>query len=232
MSQTRDQLQALAYQLADMESDTGFMPNAEVQGYINAGVRRFVRMISQWGGEAWFRSPVSVNTTADVATIAWSAIVASTSIEPEIYGITATIGDNEVTLEPIDFGRRDRFEDVNGWDDLSPIYYSLEQSGIRFFPTPDAAYALTIWITTEQPATLTAGSSTIEAHGFEEWIAYHAAIQMLTKEKSETADVRAERDKIEREAFDYFISGRDHGYPERVRDVRGARRDDMRRRWT
>ena len=220
MSERLDDLRTLARRLSDTENATGFIPDAEVTTYINHGIRRLRDRLVDHGGEPWFRKSGTVNTVANQATVSYP------SDFRKMIGISVTLSGNDVSLEPLDFMQRDRFDDVNGWDNIGPIFYSLEQDNIRLYPTPDSVQTLTIHYLADFTA-LVNDADTIEAYGYEDYAAYYAAVMIRLKEDVDPSALIVERDRILQDAI-MHLSSRDHGHPEpAVRDVRAMRTDRL-----
>jgi hypothetical protein len=178
-------------QHVDIVGATAWLTDAEVDRRLNESLSRLYGQLVVARGEEYYRTSTGGNTTANTATYALPATMLS------LLGIDVTISGEVFTIKRIGFEERNRFQNVTGWNQMQQIRYSLEGSNVRFFPTPDGVFPVTIWYVPVF-TNLAADDDTFEGYSnWEHWAVVDAAKAVFAH--------------------------RDRGEPPAARDIRGSR---------
>ena len=138
----------------------------------------------------------------------------------KLVGVDKQIsGSDYASLKPYNFNNRNRNRLIDRYNGVYPIVrYRIIGSKLYFTPDDQALGNYRIWYV-PAASELTQDSDTVDGvNGWEEYIVVDCAIKCLTKEESDTADLRADLAKI-RKRIDDTALNRDVGEPERIQDV-------------
>lgn len=200
--------------VTDIEGATGRFPDAELHDYLKTSHRKWVDFILNHGGSHLFETTHSVSTAPPASTVSLA------SNHYRLVGVDAVAGGVTRTLRPLPVGERNRWNfDGVSWQGTGRIYYRVLGSVLRLYPTPDAAYSLTIHYIPEADVDFTTGSNTIDGfNGWDEFVVLEAAMLVLDKDNRK-------KDHVERRLADLrnsvvsSVRGLDVGEPDVVGDV-------------
>lgn len=199
---TLTDLQNRALDYADM-TGSAFPVTARLIDYINAGYSELYEMLIAAYGSDYVRSTST----------------------------TALVGGTEEYALPTDF-----YKMIRVWEVVGSSRYSVDRfelSHIAGFKTtgPASAGTLSLWYA-PQLVKLASGSDVIHVSvctGWEDFIALHAAIRLLSRQQTDTSALMAERETIRQRIIDN-AGPRDLGIPGEIEDHYqrwGGIRDDQ-----
>lgn len=202
-------------QLTDIENAANRFPDAEIQDYLKTAHRKWLDFLFNNNGSHLLEI---VNSATN--TVAGTATINKPGSNPyRIIGVDAVVGGVTRTLRPLPHGERNRFNsDTLTWQSQRQLYYRLELTSIRLFPTPDAAYNVIVYYVNSGNLDFT-GSGFVDGYnGWEEYIVLEAALMVLDKDNRR-------KEHIERRLADLkdsiisSVRGIDDGEPQVVTDV-------------
>lgn len=217
LSSVRDQTRARA----DMQSTSSqsFIPDAELNKYINQSLTELYDMLVSSGGQEYYESSSTFTTALNTDTY---------SLPSDFYRllgvdvlINGTVPGQAVTLQPYMFNERNSYNNLYGG--IYGTYYCMKYriSGglnIRFIPVPFPNLTVKIWYI-PVCATLVADGDTFDGvDGFEELVVVDAAIKCLQKEESDVSVLMARKAELVAR-ISAMSPYRDASAAERVRDV-------------
>lgn len=133
-------------------------------------------------------SEMYFGATGTVTTVAGTATVALPSNFSDLVRITWQRSESE----EIELHRATP-ETMRAWphawdnDECAAIFYDLEASSIRFFPTPDDAYTVNLTYTTGLYPTSTA-STFVGRDGWDQWIALYTSVLVRARQQRSAQD--------------------------------------------
>jgi hypothetical protein len=214
-------LRARARERADMVN-SGFVTDTadSLDRLINSAAQRLHAIIVQKFGNDYIVKSSTFNTVAGTS---------SYNLPSDFFkllGVDLTIGSAPSNLKKFEFRERNvyRAATVSAFGNSLPRY-RLEGSILRLYPAPNAAYLGTFWYIPQLQVNggstnlLVNGADTVNFdNGWEAFIEFDAAAQMLIKEESDPSAMIAERTKIEHD-IEVTAENRDAGAPECAVDV-------------
>lgn len=202
---------------ANIESQTGFITDAELTEYLNYCCSDLYDRLVQAGGQEWFRksSTFSTNSTTDTYTL-----------PPDFYRLTsvdATLSTNIVlTCRPFMEEERNQYKWYPGWLYDRPVFYRLlGMNQIRFIPTPNGTFTIGL---NYYPvfAKMVQQQDTFEGiNGWEEEPIWRAAAYAKAKGEEDPSFAMARVQELQ-QRIDALAQTRDATGPERVHDVDGG----------
>lgn len=208
---TLAQLRTNARSRADMPSTT-FVTNAELNVWLNEGLAIVHdKLVAAYGGD-YLESSASFTTDG-------SEYLDLPADFYKLQGIDLVSGGVTYTLQPFTSTERNVFanQEISTWPTL-PRYKFSGADRIRFAPIPDSGLSGTLWYIPKS-TTLSGDSDTVAfPNGWERYAVVYAAIQMLTKEESDTSALQALLMKWDSELKDMF-ENRDAGAARKTVDV-------------
>lgn len=203
-------------QRADLESQTRRTTDAEITDHINEGIAELYDVVRGAFGQDYFRAASTFATTNGADTYALPADFLS------LLSVDVALSNSiSLTARPYMENERNAFKAFpTGWLYGQPIWYRLYAANIKFIPTPNGAYSVTLNYCPTPPK-LSAPSDTFDGiNGWEEYAVLDAAIKCCIKDEDVDMigilDSRKER--MKQRILDYAPE-RDAGQPERVHDV-------------
>ena len=192
MARTRTlaEMRTEARRAADMEN-SGFVADAEVTRQINQSIADLYDMLVEARGEEYYRTSTTLSTVAGTATVA---------LPSDFYkslGYDVTIAGDDKTIQPMEWSRRNDFEDSSGWAYSGRIFYQEEGASVRFWPTPGAVHTVTLWYIPHATELANDGDTFDGINGWERYVIYDTAIWLRNKEDSPTDGLLIERDRVE-----------------------------------
>jgi len=204
-----------------MENST--FPDAELVDQINASNRRLLGIISSVGlAENFFIERITGVTVGGVVVFPLDTF--------QVSGIDTKVSGLWEEMKVLQWQDRNRYQGVTATSNTR-YHYSLTGFGTgaplaRLYPTPPDGVDYQAYIIRE-PALLALGTDTVAyPNGWEDWIVYDVAVQLLDKEDSDSRPAQVKRQRIEREITNqaHLV---DRGEAPRVRDVRGGNLQDF-----
>ncbi|NBW08775.1 MAG: hypothetical protein EBR82_12200 [Caulobacteraceae bacterium] len=199
---------------ANIESQVGFISDAEITEYLNYCLSDLYDQLVQAGGQPWYRN--SYTFTAVNNTSAYS-------LPTDFYRLVsvdiALGGGLVISARPYMEAERNRFRwYYQGWFAGRPVFYRLLGNQINFIPTPSGSYSITL---NYYPTftKLVSGSDTFDGvNGWEELAVWKAAAYCKAKGDEDPGYCEAQAAKLQ-ERIDALAAQRDAENPERVHDV-------------
>lgn len=211
-TRTLSELRTEAREEAGMEN-SAFVTDAEVDRRINNRIAALYGKLVKARGEQFYRTSASFSTVANTATVALPTDFF------KLLGLDVVIGSDTFDPKPMNWSRRNDFQDVSGWSSHRSIYYQIEKANLRFWPTPEAIYSGTIWYL-PHATVLASGSETFDGiNGWERWVVLGVVIALLRKEESDVSAHLAELAEID-EQIAALATTRDDDGADFPRDVR------------
>jgi len=198
---------------ANIESQTGFITDAEITEYGNYCLSDLYDRLVQAGGQEFFRksSTFATNSTDDTY-----------PLPPDFYrliSVDATISSNVViTARPFMEQERNRFKWYPGWLYDRPIFYRMLGNNIRFVPAPNGTFSIGL---NYYPAftKLVNGSDTFDGvNGWEEEAIWRCAAYCKAKGDEDPSFALQMAAQLG-ERINALAQTRDSTGPERVHDV-------------
>ncbi len=214
-TRTLTEMQAECRQRTEQEGSQ-FVSDNELGRYLNQSCAKLWGKLVRARGDQYYKT--SVNQVVDS--------VNATFVLPDdffkLVGIDVAIDGRVRTLHPLDWSRRaDYLSSPVPWTYEGPLAYDIAGPGVSFYPTPQAARLVTLWYVPWSPIL---GDDVFDGiNGWEHYAILDTCIAMLSKEESDTRDLRLERDDMEAR-IDELSSTRDDGAPARVQDRYRGRR--------
>lgn len=210
-SVTLTTLLARVRERADMVGSS-FVTDASTSLYsfINEGVQKLHEKLVAAYAEDYLESSGSISLVSGTSDYALPSDFL------KLYGVDLPINGVTTTLKPFMKNERNQYANSSLAYRQRPSY-KLSGSNIRFLPstvtgTATIRYAPTI-------ALLTTGTDTVNfPNGWERYVVIDAAIQVLMKEESAVADLKAERQEMERQLEELKVN-RDASFPRHVTDM-------------
>ncbi len=214
--------------IADMPNTT-FATSAEGYGRVNKSILRAWGMVIREVGEDALKEPVTLTTTANVATTALGSVNSGvfstfTARLRRVVSMDVTLGGRPQKIEELpDWEMRNAFAESSGWGSGGGgPFFKLENGttgqSVRWFPTPTAAHSVTAYIIPNPPKLVQSTDSINLWAGFSDYVEHDVAIYLLNREKSDPGAVMMERERIWKELVSSLP--RKHRSPLRVMDVR------------
>jgi hypothetical protein len=127
-------------------------------------------------------------------------------------------------LERFRLSERHRYTRLSGWAPRGPIAYRLigprgTPKRVEFLPAAGARKLIVVWYIPEPPTLSSATDEYDSRSGWEEWVIWDAAIQILTAEESDISAATAERDRVWAQQIQPVVATHDQARPEQVTDV-------------
>lgn len=233
LTRSLTELRADVLQYADMVGSS-FVTTTELDRRINESNRRLHGLLAA--------SAIAHQVLAKQLAAVTVADVADVNLPIDFYKLVTLdvkAGSLFEAAEPLQWHRRNDFQESSGWTEGSKVYYTIiSTSGgspfVRWYPTPQAVHDITVSYIPHPPV-LTALDTVSYPNGWESWIAIDVAIQLQAKEETDSSQLLLERERIESEITSAVASMERSG-PERVRDTRGRFRgrenlEPWSRRW-
>lgn len=214
---TVSQLKTRTRRAADVEAATSRFPDSEIEDYLKTAHREWTDFILNNDASSLLETTHSVSTVANTATVSLAAD------HYRMLGVTANISGTPVSLRRMPLGERDRYGSWNGsWGAMHNVSYrETNGSTLTLYPTPNAAYALTVFYVPEAEVDFSTGSNTIDGfNGWDEFIVLKAAILCLDKDRRPKDHLERRLRKLEGSVIS-AIRGLDSGEPDTITDVRG-----------
>lgn len=209
---TLSELRTRARERADMEA-TGFIKDSELNTYINASYAElYDLLVSKYGSDYFVAPEHSFTTTLNVDKYPLPADFY------KLLGVDAQLTPSSwITLKRFEFSDRN----ISQMGDISSAEftrYRVFGGNILLSPVPKAAQAMRAWYI-PLPETLVGDSDSFSGvNGYEEYVVIDAAIKMLTKEESDTRDLKFEKEAMKKRIED-MADSRDVGSPATVQDT-------------
>ncbi len=210
-------LRTQSRQRADFEASTtstSFVPDAELNSYINLGIAELYDLILEANGDEYYSQPFTFTTATGVENYPLPADFY------RLEGVDAEVGGFKYTLFPFPFGERNRYANLTapGWYRGARLFYRLRVGEIFFVPKPDGDYVVTLNYVPNPPI-LVADGDTFNFHGgWEEYVIVYAAIMMQIKEETDTAVLQLAKEQL-KGRIRGAAPRRDDGMPEVVTDA-------------
>lgn len=213
---TLPSIRAQARARADMQSTSAtlFIPDAELNTYINQSYCELYDLLVSSGGMEYYMSQATIPTLGNIDTY---------DLPNDFYrllGVDAVLTANQaVTLQPFNFNERNLYRSVysGGWGiDYNLRYRIVQDLKIKFIPIPLNQINIVIWYI---PACPVLGETDLAdgVDGFEELLVNDVAIKMLLKEESDVGPLMARKAELVAR-ISAMAPNRDGSAAERVRD--------------
>ena len=201
-----------------MENST--FPDAELVDQINASNRRLLGIISSAGlAENFFMERITGTTLG-------GAIVLPTDVF-QVVGIDTKVGGFWMELLVLQWQDRNLYEGVAATNNTRYHYvlngFGTTSPSALLYPSPPDGVAYQVFIIKEPVVLALPGDKVAYPNGWEDWIVYDVAVQLLDKEDSDSRPAQVKRQRIETEITNQ-AQMLDRGEAPRVRDVRGGGR--------
>lgn len=226
-TRTREQIRDSARQLADQVGST-FVTDAAANFWIDQAVAELWDLLLAADPDRYLVTS-NVNTTQGTKGYALPADFY------KLRGVDLLVGSERYSLEPYQFAERNRYRAeavAFPASEFSGVRYRVQRGGmtgstgeIRFEPDPGTnTYELHYL---QAPQLLTTDGATFDGvAGWEDWVVYTVAIQMMLKEESDPSGLMAERARIE-QRINRMAADRDMGRAPRIQDVREYSRRNL-----
>lgn len=214
-TQTLDNMILSVRRRANIESQTGFISDAEITEYLNYTLSDLYDRLVQAGGQPWFRSSYSLTTVNGTDTY---------TLPSDFYrmmSVDVNIGGNLVVCaRPFMEFERNRFKwFYQGWFSSRPIYYRLQGlTNIKFVPAPSAAFAVTLNYYPTFTKLVNAGDTFDGVNGWEEWAVWRTAAYCKAKGDEDPGYCESMAAELA-QRIDAAAQSRDTDNPERVHEV-------------
>lgn len=201
-------------QRASMEFSQ-FCTDAEINGYLNEGLTDLYDKFVQAGGQNYFRSTNTFNTSANIQLYALPADfyqLVSVDINIAPGGSWPTFSARKYQEE-----ERNLYSLIPGWVFGSPVGYMELGSNISFIPVPTGSYSVTLnYVRT---MTLLAADPDVfdGLNGMESYAVWYATAMCLAKEESDPSFANMQCAKLETRILN-MIQNR-HASADRIKDV-------------
>ncbi len=196
---------------ADMVAQLAFLPDAELNEFINASAQELHDLlIATFSGD--YRHSTSTPTI-----VAGTEAYNLASDFYKLLGVDCVVSGKTVSLKPWTWGERHTYRSATG----QIPRYRIENSQIRFLPAPRSVLTITIHYAPPFVVLAADGDEVNFPNGWEEYIVIDAAIKCLVKEESDTSALeRAKGAKIAQILASAPI--RDQGAPPSAVDVEAS----------
>lgn len=209
---------------ANLESQTAFITNAEINSYLNYWLRDLYDLVVQARGQD------SVRKTQSISTVSGTASYSLASDFYQLLSVDATLGTNLVqTLRPYMEADRNRFQWVPGWSYSSPAFYRIIGStalsgaspsspSIKFIPTPSGVYTVTVnYVPTFTD--LSSDSDTVESfNGWDLYAIFRTVADCQAKGEEDPSYAMGQAADI-KQRIASLAGQKDAGNAERVHDI-------------
>lgn len=183
------QLVTRAKYAADMENQS-FISDTEWKTYLSTAYAELYAILVE-SGMRYFESEDTITADGNHSYALPADFLTSIGVD---YEISATSGERRY-LQPLMVQERNMFTGVGSANQA--IGYSLTGSNIRLYPTPASGqvyYHVYVPQPTEHSASADGTSIDVVTPDGEAFITWHMAFRALSKEQSDTADSRNERE--------------------------------------
>lgn len=182
-------MRTAARERADQENSL-FCSNAEINGLINANIRKIHRRIVKSYGNAYAGASTTITTASGTEAYALPANFMKLSS----YGVWwVQANQPKVRLSRYNPNESNWQEPAEGWNQVARgsrrtnVQYDLFNKEIRFLPTPMAVHSVKVYYI-PTPTTLSADADVYDGiAGFEESIIWATAADMLAKQESDNS---------------------------------------------
>jgi len=199
---------------ANIESQVGFITDAEITEYLNYCLSDLYDQLVQAGGQPWYRAANTFVTSGNASAYPLPAdFYRMVSVDIQLGGGLV------ISARPYMEAERNRFKwFYQGYFAGRPVFYRMLGNNINFIPTPTGAYSITL---NYYPvfAALVGGSTTFDGvNGWEEWAIWKAAAYCKAKGDEDAGYCEAQVSRLQ-ERIDALAAQRDAENPERVHDT-------------
>lgn len=207
------EMRTVARQKADME-DTTFITNTELNGYINSAIKELYDLILTTYGDDYYLEEYNFTTSSGTEEYA---------LPTDFYklrGVDVQINGNTwSTLRKYQFSERNKYQLNGSWSLLgvSSIRYRLRANNIKFAPAPDGNLTARLWYAPKFEDLTVDAEEFDGINGWEEYVEVDAAIQMLTKEESDTTVLERRKANLVQRILE--SAPRDSGEPETIQET-------------
>lgn len=210
-----------AYEVSDLVGFTDRHPRTQVLRWINQGGAELWDIILSARGRAFGRSanPWSITTVAD--TVLYTSGYPADFLDLISVRLAGPGGEMLHPVRP----EEEAFLREPGIYSNAPEFYELAPGGLRLFPLHESGKIVIVeYAKTFTDLTDSSGSLFDGFNGWEDYLVYHAASEMLKKEGERQEADGFLRDKaMLKERIMKRLPARDGYGPRRAKDVRGER---------
>lgn len=200
-------------------TDTGFVSDSELNGYINKALLRIYRDLARTGGgRELYATSASFSTVASTESYSFATITGASDDILYVLGVDAQLTSDWRSLRPYTFTGRNRAATVSGWGLLDRPRYAVVGRQIRFIPAPSGVISCRLWYVPEPTALSADGDTITNNFGIDEFIELDAAIQVLAKEESDVSQLLVLRNEIRRQILT-DARALDTGFPKQIQDI-------------
>ena len=214
---TLSQLKTRCRERANMESNTGFVPDSELINYINESGKELYDILVQKFTDDYFVSEY------DFTTVASQADYSLPSDFYKLLGVDAKlIGDNYYPIRKFVFRDRNKYDNAGTQTiaGVSELRYRIIGSNVTLSPAPTGGMSMKLWYVPKFTELSDDADVLVTDSTWDELIAIDVAIKMLTKEESDISVLyQQKRDILNR--IEEAAANRDAGEPDTITDVRG-----------
>lgn len=213
-SQTLTNMILAVRRRANIESQTGFISDAEITEYLNYCLSDLYDQLVQAGGQPWYRATNTFTANNNVSSYALPADFF------RLVSVDIALGGGLViSARPYMEAERNRFRwYYQGWFAGRPVFYRMLGSNINFIPTPSGTYQITLNYYPTFTKLVTAADTFDGVNGWEEFAIWKAAAYCKAKGDEDPGYCEAQAAKLQ-ERIDALAAQRDAENPERVHDV-------------
>lgn len=169
-------------QRSNLEGETGFITDTEVNDLINQAIALWYDLIvnTTWGGATYFK-------TYSFATVAQQSGYALPADWLHIESVDVFIapGSNNnqvISARPYQRENRNLFRFWNvTWNYAYPIFYRVQGQTLNFIPTPPGQFNIALNYIATAPTLVVDGDTLDSINSWDEYIVLCAAIKCLTK---------------------------------------------------
>lgn len=195
---------------------SGFIQKAELTRYINASYTfLYDLLVGAYGNDYYLKS---YDFTTD-------GIKDSYALPTDFYKMIGVDymnnSDTFLSLKPFQFNERAKYQLGTYWSALvgrSGPRYQLRGDDIAFMPKADGSYNIRLWYIPACPRLVSDTDKLDGINGWEEFVIVDAAIKMLAKEETDTAELQKEKNELIIR-INTMAENRDAGHSFRVTDV-------------
>lgn len=221
-TQTLLQLRTRAYQKADMQRLTDFMPNAEVDGYINQAIAEFHDLICESQDDLYYEERVTFNAVSgkEEYSIGAGADIDTTSTG-EFYRLVAmnvTEGSQVYDLHPYNRHDRSMLLNAGNYSPWRKYQYRMRKTSVSILPIPTGTQVIVFSYIPVAVTLVSDGDTFDDIQNWAEYIVIRTAIHMLFKEQSDTAELKEELD-FQKTRIRSAYTNRQTGLPDSITDA-------------
>lgn len=197
--------------------NSNFVSDSELVRYLNASIKKlYDKLVAAYGDDYYLAAPYDLTTDGTAS---------SYDLPDDFYklvGVDVLIGGQAYTaVKPYMFDERNQYRapyfTLRSTDNA--FKYRLQNNSLNFIPTPSAGKTFRIWYTPICTPLAVDADSFDFINGWEEYPIIDTAIKMMSKEESDTSELRAQLREMD-ERLVKMKKNRDLGSPARITDSR------------